>query len=177
MHPRTLWSISRTATFLVAVVATSAVLAFVLALIDLPATSANTDTTLVLGPFTALPLAALVLSAGLLVSCVAVFTLRSWGRLALVAILKLVGFASVLVLVFFVVLISQPGALTASVLAFAAPSIAAFRSPLGGLVRSGALLQAFPSTSPQQSTHPSFGRRGLTPACSGLATLAADARR
>ena len=126
MHSRTLWSISRTATFLVAVVATSAVFAFVLALIDLPATPANADTTLVLGPFTALPLATLVLSAGLLVSCVAVFTLRSWGRLALVAVLKLVGFASVLVLVFFVVLMSQPGALTASVLAFAAPSIATF---------------------------------------------------
>jgi hypothetical protein len=124
MHYRTLWSISRTATVLVAVVATLAAISFVLALVALPATPA--DATLVLGPFPALPLATLFLSAGLLVSCVAVFTLRSWGRIALVAVLKLVGFASVLVLVFFAVLMSQPGALTASVLAFDAPSIAMF---------------------------------------------------
>jgi hypothetical protein len=126
MHHRTLWSISRNATVLVAVVASLAAVGFVLALIALPATPANAEATLVLGPFTVLPLATLVLSAGLLISCVAVFTLHSWGRIALVGVLKVVGFASVLVLVFFAVLMSQPGALTASLLAFAAPSIAAF---------------------------------------------------
>ena len=126
MHRRTLWSISRTATVLVAVVATLAAISFVLALVALPATPANADATLVLGPFTALPLATLLLSAGLLVSCAAVFTLRSWGRIGLIAFLKLVGFVSLLVLVFFAVLMFQPGALTASVLAFAAPSIAVF---------------------------------------------------
>ncbi len=126
MHHRTLWSVSRNATVLIAVVASLAAVGFVLALIALPATPANAEATIVLGPVTVLPLAALVLSAGLLISCVAVFTLRSWGRIALVAVLKVVGFASVLVLVFFAVLMSQPGALTASLLAFAAPSIAAF---------------------------------------------------
>ncbi len=126
MHHSTLWSISRNATVLLAVVASLAAVGFALAFIALPATPANAEATLVLGPFTVLPLAALVLSASLLISCVAVFTLRSWGRIALVAVLKAVGFASVLVLVFFAVLMSQPGALTASLLAYAAPNIAAF---------------------------------------------------
>ena len=126
MHHRTLWSVSRDATVLIAVVATLAAIGLVLALIALPATPADAEATLVLGPFTVLPLAALVLSAGLLISCVAVFTLRSWGRIALVATLKVIGFASVLVLVFFAVLMAQPGARTAALLAFAAPSIVAF---------------------------------------------------
>jgi hypothetical protein len=133
MKLRTLWSVARPAAIVVAAIAVLAAVTLVLALIALPATLADRESTLVLGPVNALPLGILAIAAGLLASSVAVFFLRPWGRSVLIALLKAAGFSSALVLVFFAVLLSQPGALRhAQYLAFMAPAAAVYLALTAG---------------------------------------------
>ena len=126
MHPRTLWSVARPTAIVVAAVASAAAAALVPALLVLPATPVDHDTTIVLGPVNVLPLVAAVIAAGVLVSSIAVFMRRPWGRSVLLAFLQAAGFASALVLVFICILLAQPGALGRAFLTYVAPSAAAF---------------------------------------------------